>query len=403
MIHFTEEPTLKDYLAACRRRAWVVATILGVALVIGAKLAFFTTPEYRAESTVLVDTSTWNTRDYVERAEVPEVARVVELLGAKVLSAESLAAIAHRLELYPDVAGNPGQLASQAGKAVSTDVSGFDRFSVRFNHVDPAKAAAAANAIAEAFVAEQRSQREAHGEKTTSVMSHELATMSRTLSEQSEAMKQYRIRNQGSLPGQTEGNLRAIERWQGDLRLNTSALQRAKERLELALASTPKLYQGEAIEALRAEITGLTAERQQLEGLIRGAEVKVAKAAEVEGTIAAMQREYDSSLRTYNDMLERRQAAGLRVELDRSRFDSMVRVSEPAVAPASPFKPARLLVMTLAFAIGLLGGAAIAIALDWFDDTFHDAQALARVTGLPVLAVLPRQSARKLLGPPARP
>lgn len=401
MIHFTEEPTLKDYLAAVRRRAWVVAAVLALALVAGLMSAFMTTPKYRAESSVLVDTSTWNTRDYVERAEVPEVARVLELLRSKVLTRESLAAIANRLDLYPEAGGDPAKLASAAAGSVSTEVTGFDSFTVRFVHADAAKASAAANAIAEAFVEEQRTQREAHGEKTTSVMSQELAAMAKKLAEQNDAIKQFRIRSQGSLPGQTEGNLRAIERWQGDLRLNTNEMQRAKQRLELALASTPKLWQGEAIEALRAEVSGLQAERKQLEDMIRGAEAKVAKAAEVEGVLAVMNREYDSMLRSYNDMLERRQAAGLRVELDRSRFDAMVRVVEPAKVPTGPFKPARVLIMALALALGLLGGAALAIAIDWFDDTFHDAPALARVTGLPVVAVLPRQ--RKLLGQPARP
>lgn len=401
MIHFTEEPTLKDYLAACRRRVWVIAAVMVAALVAGFQFVYFSTPLYKAQATVLVDTSTWNTRDYVERAEVPEVARVVEMLATRVLSPDSLAAIAKQNNLYGEVGTDPAKLAGAMRKNVSTEVTGFDQFQVRFVHTDPEKAAAIANALAAQFVSEQKALRELHGTKTTEVMTTQITAMSATLAKQDDQIKKFRIGSQGSLPGQTEGNLRAIERWQGDLRLNTAALERAKERLSLALASTPKIYQGEPIEALKAEVAGLEAERAQTSALIRIAETKVAKAAEVEGTLAGMTREYNSTLASYNDMLERRQAASLRASLDKSRFESLFQVVEAAKIPSVPFQPAILLVMTAALAFGLLGGAALAIAIDWFDDSFHDASALARITGLPVLAVLPRQ--RKLLGPPARP
>ena len=402
MIHFKEEPTLKDYLAACRRRAWVIAAVLVAALVTGFQFVYFSTPLYKAQATVLVDTSTWNTRDYVERAEVPEVGRVVEMLATRVLSPDSLAKLAAQQNVYPELSNmNPAALAGAMKKNVSTEVTGFDQFQVRFVHPDPVKAASVANALAAQFVTEQKALRELHGTQTTEVMTAEITAMSGTLGRQDEQIKKFRIASQGSLPGQTEGNIRAIERWQGDLRLNTAALERAKQRLSLALESTPKIYQGEPIEALKAEVAGLEAERAQTSALIRVTETKVAKAAEVEGTLAGMTREYNSTLASYNDMLERRQAASLRAALDKSRFGSLFQVVEAAKVPSVPFQPAILLVMLAALAFGLLGGAAIAIAIDWFDESFHDAPALARLTGLPVLAVLPRQ--RKLLGPPARP
>lgn len=401
MIHFTEEPTLKDYLAACRRRIWVFAAVVVASVLAAAQYVWFATPQYRAQATVLVDTSTWNTRDYVERADVPEVARVVEMLATRVLSQESLAALAHTKNVFPEAGGDPAKLAGAMRKGVSTEVTGFDQFQVSFVHTHPQVAAAVANELAEKFVSEQKAVREMHGEKTTAVMTQEITGMQRVLAEKSEQIKAYRVANQGALPGQTEGNIRAIERWSSDLRVNGAALQRVRERLNLALASTPKIYQGEEIEVLKAEIAGLESERAQTEALIRSAEAKVAKAAEVEGTLVAMQRDYDSTLTSYNDMLERKQAASLRAELDKSRFETLFTVTETAAPPAAPFFPSIAVVLAGALAFGLLGGAALAIGIDWFDDTFHDAPSLARVTGLPVLATLPRQ--RRLLAPPANP
>lgn len=401
MINFADEPTVKDYLASIRRYWWIVGAVTLVALAIGVWQAFFTTPMYKAQATVLADTSTTNTRDFVDRAAVPEVARVMELLATNVLATESMAQLGTDLELFPGI--DPTKVAGATRKAVSTEVTGFDQFTVSVAHADPAKAAAAANRLAEMFIAEQKRLRDEHGQKTTAVLTTELASMTRVLEQQDAAMKQYRIANQGSLPDQTEGNIRAIERWQGDLRLNTQALERAQQRLSLAEASTPKLFQGPEIEAMRAEVAGLKAERAELQKLIATNEAKVAKAAEVEGTLAEMQREYNAALLAYNDLLKRKQDAALRVQLDQSRFETLFRVSEPAKVPTLPFKPAVGVILAVALFAGILGGAGLAIARDYFDETFHDAPALARHTGLPVLAVIPRTRTKLLGRGPAAP
>ena len=401
MINFSDEPTVKDYLASIRRQWWIVGVVALAALAIGAWQAFVTTPMYKASATVLADTSTSNTRDFVDRAEVPEVARVMELLATNVLSQESVAQLGRDLELFPGT--DVEKIGAATRKAISTEVTGFDQFTVTVAHADPSKAAAAANRIAEMFIAEQKRIREQHGEKTTAILASQLESMTRVLEQQDAAIKQYRVGNQGSLPGQTEGNIRAIERWQSDLRLNTQSLQRAQERLLLAEASTPKLFQGPEIEAMRAEVTGLRAERTELQKLIAMTEVKVSKAADVEGTLAEMQREYNAALLAYNDLLKRKQDASLRVELDRSRFETLFRVSEPAKVPGSPYKPAKGVILAIALFAGILGGCAAAISRDYFDETYHDAPALARQTGLPVLAVIPHTRTKLLARGPAAP
>lgn len=391
MINFADEPTVKDYLRSCRRNWWIIAATLVVALAVGFKQAFLTKPAFKASAVVLADTSTSNTKDFVDRITVPEVNRVVELLSAHVLSNESLSKVAIEKNVYPGFEGTPEEMGASMRKNISTEVVGFDTFRVDFVHGDPQTAAVVANELAKLFINEHARQREENGDATNKLLSTELATMAADLKAKDAQMKKYRISALGALPGQTDGNMRAVERWQGDLRLNTQALQRARERLELSTASTPKLYQGEAIEALKAEIAGLQAERGELQRLIAKTEVLVNKSGEVEGTLQEMQREYNASLVTYNDLLRRRQDASIKVGLDRARYASLFKVIEPAKVPGSPFRPMRPIIMAIALLAGLLAGAALAVTRDYFDETFHEAAELARHTGLPVFAAVPQQ------------
>ena len=392
MINFADEPTIKDYLRSCRRHAWVIVATLAVALLVGVKMAFLTTPTYKASALVLADTSTSTTKDYVGRMDAPEVNRVLELLAGNVLSNESLQTLVAEYGLYPDAAPEktPAELASRMRSAVNTEVVGFDTFRVDFVHPDKEKAATVANRLAEMFVAEQRRQRDVNGEATNELMSAELAKMAAGLKTRDQAIKQYRIANMGSLPEQIEGHLRAIERWQGDLRLNTQALERARHRLASATANTPAIFQGEPIDVLKAEIAGLEAERGELNRLIARTEALVSKGGEVEGSLREMQREYDAGLRAYHDLIRSRQDASLRVGLDLARFDALFRVTEPAVVPKSPFRPMRGVIMAVALIAGLLVGAGLAVVLDYFDESFRDRAELARHTGLPVLAAVPK-------------
>lgn len=386
MIHLSDEPTFKDYLRSCRRHAWIVATTSALALTVGAQQAFLTTPRYRASALVLADASTSNTKDFVDKVVVPELARFLELLSAQVFTAERLGRLADELALFPD-ASEPGGAAREA---LSTEIVGFDTFRVSFVHPDPARAAAAANRLAESLLAEHRRQRDAHGEETNRLLAAELQAAGTALDRQDREIERFRTENMGALPGQTEGTLRAIERWQGDLRVNTLALERASERVRLAEASTPPLFRGPEFEALLAEIRGLRAERSKIDGLIGRSESLLARAGEVEGRLQEMQREYGAGMIAYNDLLRRKQEAALRVGLDRARFDSLFRVVDPATPPVRPFRPARGPILAVAIAVGLALGIALAIVRDHFDESFREPEELKARFGVPVLAAIPR-------------
>jgi non-specific protein-tyrosine kinase len=63
-------------------------------------------------------------------------------------------------------------------------------------------------------------------------------------------------------------------------------------------------------------------------------------------------------------------------------------ITDPASAPSSPTSPKPLLNISLGFLLGLLVGAALAVARDILDNRIKDAEALSKVAGAPTMGVI---------------
>lgn len=70
--------------------------------------------------------------------------------------------------------------------------------------------------------------------------------------------------------------------------------------------------------------------------------------------------------------------------------ESGAQVIDAAQVPDAPFRPTPLRTATLALVVGLLIGLGLAFLVDRLDDKIRDEADLARSTGLPVLAVVPK-------------
>jgi len=86
--------------------------------------------------------------------------------------------------------------------------------------------------------------------------------------------------------------------------------------------------------------------------------------------------------------------ASLLSQYEKARLDETVRansvsVVEPAVRPSTPSKPRVVVNLALGFLAGLMGGAALAFALEAFDPAIHSADELEERTGVPLLGRVP--------------
>ena len=69
--------------------------------------------------------------------------------------------------------------------------------------------------------------------------------------------------------------------------------------------------------------------------------------------------------------------------------NSNVRVIEKATLPKSPVSPNKKLNIAVAFLLGLMIGAGLAILLEFLDNTFKDKEQIEKVLDLPVLGSIP--------------
>lgn len=99
------------------------------------------------------------------------------------------------------------------------------------------------------------------------------------------------------------------------------------------------------------------------------------------------------SQRVVNAMAEAFVAEVERIELPRNQTaEPAVRVAlvEPALRPESPVSPRPLRNMLLALGLGLLSGTGLVLLLEYFDTTVKSQEEVEGLTGVPVLAMIPR-------------
>lgn len=98
-----------------------------------------------------------------------------------------------------------------------------------------------------------------------------------------------------------------------------------------------------------------------------------------------LQHDADANKQLYDGLLQKLKeadiAAGLR--------SSNIRIVDPALTPTAPAGPERARNISLAFAIGLIGGIGLAVFREYLDNTVKSPDEIESLTGLPSLAVVP--------------
>jgi polysaccharide biosynthesis transport protein len=104
-----------------------------------------------------------------------------------------------------------------------------------------------------------------------------------------------------------------------------------------------------------------------------------------------LEREAESNRAIYAAFLSRAKEIGEQRGLEKSN----ARIITHALPPASKSNPSRLLVVAGAVCIGLLGGFGLGLVREQFDGRLYSASQITSEIALPVLAVLPREPARR--------
>lgn len=166
-----------------------------------------------------------------------------------------------------------------------------------------------------------------------------------------------------------------------------SAETEQREALERLRGEVARLARAAASERdrARADEAAIAAEVERLRTEVLAASEAAARLRERERDAAAARAAHDAYL------------AGLRAR-EAAAAPTPTRVIAPAVAPADPSSPPRLLVIAAGLLLGLGLGSGLALLAERLDDRLREIDRFAAVAGVPVLAVLPdgrRLSARR--------
>ena len=135
---------------------------------------------------------------------------------------------------------------------------------------------------------------------------------------------------------------------------------------------------GQLVDGLQNDIAGKTRQLDELRAQPASPE-RDSTIALLQGQVAQLQTMHDETLRSYQDL-----------QVVEARGMNTLTVLEPAVAPDSPIRPNRALVIMLAVVGGLILASGAGLLAEYVDDALRDRQRVALATGLSTLGLVPR-------------
>lgn len=323
------------------------------------------------------------------------------------------------------------------GNVIEIDVSVYD----------PQKAASLANAIAQAYVADRLKSRYEGVQKASTWLSDRAAYLRAELSRSEQAVQKFRVDHNllgtpaGSLTDQQLSELNvALINARAEISAKRAQYQQV-EKLQAAggdIQSIPDVLQSVVINALRAQLSGVTrreadlqlkygerhpdvlsaqAERRDIEGQIAAEvqrlignlknEVEAAEAreasltraldsvsnrSEVEGQVGVQLRDLERIAAANKELFETFLSRAKLTEEKSTLLNSGVRVITDAGVPGSPSFPNRPLFAALGVVFGIFFGGAGAVLRELFASGFMAKKQIEDELAVPVLASMPRMS-----------
>jgi succinoglycan biosynthesis transport protein ExoP len=137
-------------------------------------------------------------------------------------------------------------------------------------------------------------------------------------------------------------------------------------------------------------VAGLTTEHDEVVARIAALRARIQRVPQREQELAGLTRDYEALKERHRGMLAKLYQADLSRKVAREQGDERLRVLDPAVPPAVPVRPRRLLIAVAGLVLAAGAAVGVACLVDRVVDTsFHNARVVEDVLELPVVAVIP--------------
>lgn len=145
---------------------------------------------------------------------------------------------------------------------------------------------------------------------------------------------------------------------------------------------------GRLLATSEVQVASLRARVSEYESRLVRAREQMKTAPQIEAEFAQLNRDYGIHKKNYEDLVSRREQAGLSSDLDSASGIADFRLIDPPRASDKPVAPNRLLLMPVALIAALAAGLGVAFVLSQLRSVFFDARAVRNTIGLPVLGVV---------------
>lgn len=286
--------SIHDYWVILLRRKWSFLAPFVLILTVSCMLAYTLPDIYRSTTLIFVEPQKIP-ESFVKPTVTTKIEDRLKTITQQILSRTRLEKIIQQFQLYQ----NTGQRSSfemflaqvpvlnsywnftalemsaaieRMRKDIEVNVKGDNVFTISYQGADPEVTMQVTNKLASLFIEENLKAREQQAEGTSQFLENELNNSRLLLEQQEKQIKEFKQRYMGELPEQLETNLRALDRFQLELKSTVEALKAAEERKESiekilasAKAQTPS---GDGVllarlEQLKAHLSNLQAEYKE--------------------------------------------------------------------------------------------------------------------------------------------
>jgi polysaccharide biosynthesis transport protein len=233
---------VEHFVRLVYHRKWLVLSVFGL---IAGGTAFYAAnlPNiYQSETVILVDPQKVP-ESYVKSTVTGDIRNRLGTLSQQILSATRLQKIIDTLSLYPEerkknIAREDliTRMRSEISTSIVSDFGGsqdLQAFKITYRGKDPRLVAQVTNQLASLFIDENWKAREQQATGTTEFLENQLQDTRKTLEDQENKLKDFRLRHVGEMPEQETADLQLLGQTQAQLQLEGEALSRAENQKSL--------------------------------------------------------------------------------------------------------------------------------------------------------------------------
>lgn len=144
------------------------------------------------------------------------------------------------------------------------------------------------------------------------------------------------------------------------------------------------------LEATESDLRSMSGQAAALRAKLGDFERRLSAAPQVEREYRALTRDFDLAVAKYQEVLGKRQEAELARSLETGQRGERFTLIEPPVVPQEPDRPNRLAIGFLGLVLSFAGSFGVGALAENLDSRIYGRGGIARVTGVPPLAVIPR-------------